>query len=393
MEKMIEKFAIFNSTGKEENSGGPKGYIYNLIYGCEQNNYVVNFISMDNNKSSISHQKNKSKRKEIKMLYGIKYFLYFIKKGIKMKRKIKNECNNYSIIHVHSSEDVYYLRKFLKYKGKIIFTPHRPEKYSSECITLANKVVKGRHIIIKKIATHIEKKSYKMANAFIFPSENSRKIYFEFPGFKKYALDKPVKYIFTGTIKKNINISKNEYRKRVNISNDDFVISFIGRHNKIKGYDLLKSLEKELSISNIMCVCAGNNDIANNEPLSDKWKELGYITNVNELMNAVDVIVIPNRNTYFDLIIIEALSLGKIVITSNTGGNIDIARKTKGLILFEKENSRDLFKKIKEIKNMNSNEKKILETENIDFYNKYCNPKSFGENYINVIKEFQAEMK
>ena len=95
----------------------------------------------------------------------------------------------------------------------------------------------------------------------------------------------------------------------------------------IKGYDRLVKIYPELKQRGIEVVVAGGKGgIA--YPLDSGWHELGYISDVPNLIHASDVIVIPNRNTYFDLIILEALSQGRIVISSNTGGNIDIAKET-----------------------------------------------------------------
>ena len=101
-------------------------------------------------------------------------------------------------------------------------------------------------------------------------------------------------------------------------------------------------------------------------------------------MNAVDVVVIPNRNTYFDLVILEALSYGKIVITSNTGGNLSIASDTKALILFDNTET-DLLEKIRLVKGMNKSELEELEKDAIRFYIEKCSCKAFAEGYIKAL--------
>lgn len=48
---------------------------------------------------------------------------------------------------------------------------------------------------------------------------------------------------------------------------------------------------------------------------------MGWVTNVRELIATVDWVVVPNRVCYFDLIILEALSLNKNVLTTRVGGS------------------------------------------------------------------------
>ena len=109
-------------------------------------------------------------------------------------------------------------------------------------------------------------------------------------------------------------------------------------------------------------------------------------------MNASDVVVIPNRNTYFDLVILEALSLGKIVITSNTGGNIDIAKDTEALVLFDNKKENSLFEAIVSIIDMSVNERKKLEKAALCFYEKNCTERIFANNYIKIINDLKESL-
>ena len=123
-------------------------------------------------------------------------------------------------------------------------------------------------------------------------------------------------------------------------------------------------------------------------PKDSDWIELGYINDAMNLMSISDVVVIPNRNTYFDLVIIEALSLGKIVVTSNTGGNIDIAKTNRGLYLFDNNSEISCTEAIKHVLSMSNPERRDLETCSRKYYLENCTPEVFAENYLRVINEF-----
>ena len=54
----------------------------------------------------------------------------------------------------------------------------------------------------------------------------------------------------TGTAPKSALVTKEEMRKKYGIPQDAFVISYVGRHNEIKGYDALKEIGKHLLDAN-----------------------------------------------------------------------------------------------------------------------------------------------
>ncbi len=380
----MKSMAIFVSGGIGKNQGGPSGYVYNLVQGAEKNKKDIKLLAPNieagNEKEKPAHSGNKKKFAVLRSLS------YIAKCGIISKRRFGKMVKNYDIIHVHSSQDLYYLKRYLGFKGKIVFTPHRPEPYSKELLS-AYRLTFGKTDsprIITLEGDRIEKYSYKYADRFIFPSQHAREIYETFPGFSEYGKNKPTDYLITGTPMKEVTASRLEFRKRLDINEKDFVITYIGRHNKIKGYDLLASIADRLEELGIITVCAGNTkgvDIPDNA----KWIELGYINNAPDLMNASDVVVIPNRNTYFDLVIIEALSIGKIVITSNTGGNIDIAKETEGLFLFEAGSSEALLNAIIDVKNMTSEEISRREQAAFDYYQTNCMLTAFADKYCDIM--------
>lgn len=389
-------FAIYNSMGIGENRGGPQGYLYQLNAGFKENEFNITILS-DFSPAQLNKKSRESfvssEKKTSVITETIRSILHFYKIGYLIKKNKKNNFNRYDVLHVHSSEDVYYLRRILGYKGKIIFTSHKPESLADEKVS----ALKLRLGIDKKFSflyifyNQIEKKAYKYSDAYIFPSEHAKKIYNSFPGFIKYSAGKPVQYVFTGCSKKSLTIDRDAYRKQHGIDKNSFMVSYVGRHNFIKGYDLLSNIGEKLIDKGIVVVCAGAVSTID-YPKCNNWKELGYISDVQNLINASDVVVIPNRNTYFDLVIIEILSEGKIVVTSETGGNIDISKYTDGLILFEAGNSASLFESICKVKNLNSEERSNLELQNLSFYENNCAVKIFAKKYLDAVNLILSEL-
>lgn len=383
----MKDLAIFNYSGIGKNQGGPNGYLYNLFEGMREITVDIPLFTVFQVKKSFNDV-NVIHESLTPIIEEINSVLYFIKKGLLCYKKINNKIHDYKIIHVHSCEDVYYLRKYVKYKGYIILTSHRPESLEDEkVVNLKLKIkTKWNFPILRYQMKLIEKFAYKESKGFIFPCEEAMKIYRSFPGFKNFSKNKPISYVFTGAPKRTPDISLTDYRKKLSISKTDNTICYIGRHNYIKGYDLLTTLANRFEQENIKVVCAGSNNLLSS-PNNKNWIELGYIKDPYNLINASDIVVIPNRNTYFDLIIIEVFSLGKIVITSDTGGNLDIAKKTKGIRLFKSGDSESLYQTIIETFNLSDNEKEIIKNENLNFYNNYCTLNKFAENYLNAVRQ------
>lgn len=388
------KCAIINVKNKSASVGGPAGYLFNLYSGADEINEFPDFIYLLENKlanSSITADSG-SKITNIKELFpSLREFLYFFKQGNFFKKKLGEEIKEYGLIHVHTTETLLYLRWFCKYKGKVVFTPHRPETVREELVGVVRRKKKGAYRLLGKWYDILESNSYRLADAFIYPSEGAMSIYKSFPGFTKYLAGKEVRFLYTGIRKKEITLSREEYRLKNNIDKEAFVISYIGRHNAIKGYDRLVKVFPKFEKDNVEFVIAGKIE-SDDYPKNERWHELGYISDAQNLMNASDVIVIPNRNTYFDLVILEALSLGKIVITSNTGGNIDISKDTDALVLFDNYEEESLFRAISKIKNMSNDSRNVLEEAALHFYKENCTEQIFANNYIRIINEIKERI-
>lgn len=165
------------------------------------------------------------------------------------------------------------------------------------------------------------------------------------------------------------------------IEDNDFVIVYVGRHNEIKGYGDLKQLGMRIlnGKNNTKFLIAGKEG-----PLTclenTSWIEIGYTKDPYSVISAGDVFLLPNKETYFDLVFIEVLSLGKIIVASRTGGNRYYEKVgLKGVFLYD---TLDEAEKILEmIKNMPNEEKCKLEKANRNFYEKNLTGNIFYENY------------
>jgi len=119
------------------------------------------------------------------------------------------------------------------------------------------------------------------------------------------------------------------------------------------------------------------------------WIEIGFTKDPYSLVSAGDVFLLPNNETYFDLVMIEVLSLNKIVIASRTGGNRFYEKAgAKGVFLYD--TLAEAEELINRVKAMSPEEKLDLERENRDFYKKHLTSKVFFENYKKMIVEIMG---
>jgi len=178
------------------------------------------------------------------------------------------------------------------------------------------------------------------------------------------------------------NLSREQIREKYNIPNDAFVVSYVGRHNHVKGYDLLQKAAEEVwrKEPNVYFLIAGK-EFPIRGLRDKKWIEVGWTNIPGNIVNASDVFVLPNRRTFFDLILLEVMSIGKPIIASFTGGNKFVSRQTNGIITFEKENIADLVKKILDLSLLSRDELERLGLENKILYNNYYTPEKFALRY------------
>lgn len=246
--------------------------------------------------------------------------------------------------------------------------------------------------LAKVFFSHIENYAFMHSDGFIFPSEHSRDLYRAFPGFEK-SINKPTRFVKTGCVERVVTKDRAQYRREIGVDDDCFLVAYIGRHNTIKGYDLLiEAFDQLKDDQRLRFVCAGAPSTLLSCPQSTNWIELGYINDAYNLMNAADILVVPNRSTYYDLVIVEALSHGTIVLTTPTGGNIDIAPFTKGMLLMDECSTDSLVAGIRKASNYEDCELAKMGAENRLFYDRYGSLSSFAINYEEAIVSLEEEL-
>ena len=381
-----------------EPTGGPTGYLYNLYNELlKENIQEIDFL--DSYKGNL---KSKNKKifyhlpKSFQTIYRkLKKYLkrYKILEDIfeNKNKKANIDIDKYDFIHFHSTVDMYMVKDSLKdYKGKVILTSHSPKAQFKEIIedrTELKYYLKRKNDFDK--LEEVDKYAFNRADIIIFPCEDAEEPYYNtWEDYKKIKEINKYKYMYlpTGILPIDIEDNTDEIRERYNIPKDAFVISYVGRHNEVKGYDSLKKIGKKIleKNENIYFLIGGNEHPITR--LENKhWIEVGWTNKAHQLIQASDVFILPNKETYFDLILLEVLSIGKPVILTNTGGNKYFKKFDKaGLYYYDYNNTDQVIEIIKEIQ---KEDLKKLGNINKKIMNENFTTEIFVKNYLKIINE------
>ena len=379
--------------------GGPSGYLYNLNSYFEESkkieisyidNYFVNFFEKIIEKLKISILKKK------KIFYfGLEKEIVNLFQDLQIKDIIdKKWLNNYDIIHFHESKKLYKnLKNIEKIKSIILLTSHSPQLATQEEFELDSKFFLKFPLEVLEKYKEYEYVAFKRADYLIFPCREALEPYNKDSKMFELLKTKKIKYLLTGIKEKKEVEDKEYFKNKYNIPKNSIIISYVGRHNEIKGYDILKEFAKEIleKYKNVYFVIAGKEGPIE-KLVHERWIECGWTTEGAKIMKNSDLFILPNRETYFDLIFLEALSLNCNILCSNTGGNKYFKKyESDKIIYFEKENTADMvnkfeyfYKDLKNIKSQNTNREIFLK----DF-----TVKKFGENYLKLMEEILQESK
>lgn len=378
-----------------ERAGGPSTYLYNLKKGIEKSNSnEIKFIS----RKSTNEYKKSNLYKKLKQK-GIEKFPKLYEK-IAIKHQMNEseifeslaKIDDIELIHFHSTSNYVKAKKYLNEGTVTLLMSHSPEITSKQVSKSLSDKYKGKYEFQKMEKFYFEtfdKQAFKTADILIFPSKEAMEPYYETcQEFDKIIQGKEIKYIMTGTAPLQYELKSEEFRNKYNIPKDAFVISFVGRHNEVKGYDKFLSIAQKVleKNNNIYVVTAGVGPIGS--PKLKRWIDVGWTKDPGSVINASDLFILPNKRTYFDLILLEVLSLGKACLASNTGGNKTIAGLTNGVITYN-----EIDEAVEIIESLKNNKKKLkeLDMENLEIYKKYFTVGKFVERYISLIDEIRKE--
>ena len=258
----------------------------------------------------------------------------YVNNFINLEKKRKSD-----IIEIHNRPS--YLKYFIYFKNKIVFYFH------NDPLTMAGSISPNERIFILNTCHKI-----------IFNSEWTKKKFFI--GLENFYINsEKIEVIYQST-----------HRKKINLSKKEKIITFVGKLNKSKGYDLFgKAVLKILNeFSDWKAIVFGDElreQIVFNH---DRLINMGYRSNdaVLKVYEKSSIAIACSRwDEPFGRSSLEASSRGCAVIISNRGGLPETI--TDGIIL----NNLTVSNIYKNIKNLIINKKKLKDIQNKSYKNFY----------------------
>lgn len=271
-------------------------------------------------------------------------------KAIRQLRKIINE-EKYEIIHTHTPMGAVVTRLAAlnaRKKGtRVIYTAHGFHFYKG-----ASKMNWLLFYPVEKILSKytdtlitINKEDYELAKS----------------KFKKCKQVEFVPGVGINEEKFDLKVTqkeKNEFRKELGLSKNDFVLIYPAELSKRKRQIWLIDSVKDLLIKNkdIHLLLPGkdslNNQIHNlvNElGLEKQIHVMGYRTDIPKLMMISDIAVSSARQEGLPVNIMEAMYVGLPIIASDCRGNRDLVKNNKNGYLIDLEDSKNFCSKVEKL--------------------------------------------
>lgn len=388
-----------------KNCGGPAGYLYNWQeYLKTTDKYSNIYFLKDVLKIKDQEEPKRFQYKRLlNFIYSIdllkiRYIIKIIRMYIYWKKPtsmdlIKSiDLNEYDVIHFHVAYHLIKAIPLLKnYKGKIILTTHSPEPLSREvCACIPAYYLHIKKFLIDKME-NIELDSWKKADYMIFPVETAIEPYYisKKLGFFLQNNKKKILFCPTSILDSEIVINRKIFKDKCNIPNDAFIITYIGRHSEIKGYDQLVKLGKIIlnKYPNVYFVIGGLYKTGQvlNHP---RWMELGWINYSSQLIANSDLFILPNKETYFDIVALEVLRSGTPLMMSNTGGNkyFKSLKGNNGLRFFDYGDFNKQMNIIEDLLNMTTDERKEMRESNQSLFHSNFRMETFFIRYESLIE-------
>lgn len=328
----MKKVLIWDISFRLANIGGPAGYLYNIheylrTHPCEQIVFLSDlFPKRETNEAEQTRSFKQRLVESIKtnrLFYRINDLLFVLWKqyhtcNVRLPEGVN--LNEYDYVHFHQVNDVRRYASLLKHSGcRTILTTHCPCPMTDEQLA-------GHPWYYRLFAPWLrwqERQCYKKADYLMFPCKEAREPYEKDLRIRQLFHAMEQKFIYCPSAIQDVEIDERRMQRfsDLGIPKDAFVITYFGRHNAIKGYDILKHLGEQLlpKYPNLYFLCAGKGEL---EPLRHpRWIELGFISNTAELLQQSDLYILPNRETYFDLVVLEVLRSATPIILAENGGN------------------------------------------------------------------------
>ncbi len=145
--------------------------------------------------------------------------------------------------------------------------------------------------------------------------------------------------------------NRNKIKLELGLSENDIIIGTAGRLVPIKAYDIF--IEMAVNIrktqKNAKFLLVGDGPLRNDLEkkteelnISDSVKLLGFRDDIADIMNCMDIFVVSSHHEGIPMVVLEAMAMGKPVVSTKVGGLVEIIEHNKSGLLVDAVNANAL---------------------------------------------------
>lgn len=221
------------------------------------------------------------------------------------------------VVIVQGYQEPHLFRYARRWQKCVIYMPHSPslcaDEYKMMCENGGARF--ERHIYARMF--NVEREFFRDASVIVFPSENSSTAYKV--AFSSELMSACVRYVKSG-----VDVPRRYMDAQMSrpCQKEVVEIYFLGRYVSHKGFDLFCEAANMLDGAKLKArfFCAGAGPLSVSSP---DVIDLGWREDIFEIISRADIIVVPNRIAYYDLLPLECAALGKPLVMTAVGGNLD----------------------------------------------------------------------
>lgn len=203
----------------------------------------------------------------------------------------------------------------------VIYMPHSPSTFADEArmmraLSESESPLSDRE---HRKLLRTERALFAAADLLVFPTEHAVRPYEV--AFGEVLASRRVAYVLSGVVPPEPTHPRGLANDAV-ISGSSTSVLFVGRYVPHKGYDLFLEAAEQLAREGV----AASFWTLGDGPMkraSENVTDLGWHDAPHSVIAQADIIVVPNRSAYFDLLPLEAAALGRGLVLTRVGGNVD----------------------------------------------------------------------